>query len=220
MKKLILVTAALVLLAIGLAVQATAKTITLGSDFEFSGATAPVGTTPWLTTTFDDGGGTGSVTITLAATSLTDNECVSVWYLNFDPESQVNSLSFSERTRIGDFEAPSITLITNGFKADGDGQYDIRLGFATNDGLATRFTAGDSVSYTVTGIVGMTADSFNVLSQSGGGYGPFLHAEHVQSIGPLSGSGWVTGSNVPEPSSIIALLGGLGSLLAIRRRRA
>lgn len=216
-KKLFPIVAA-ALLVIGLAVQATAKTITLGSSFEYSGGTAPVSVAlPWLTTAFDDGGGTGSIILTLSATNLIGSEFVSSWYLNVFQESQVTSLSFSAPTKTGDFADPTISLETNGFKADGDGKFDILLSSATSDGVSTRFTAGDSVSYVVSGIAGLSADSFNVLSSPAGGKGPFTHAEHVQSIGS-GNSGWVSGPGVPEPSSILALLGGVGSLFALRRR--
>jgi hypothetical protein len=211
-------------ISLGLALtasQATAKLITLGSDFEFSGATPPASLTPpWLTTTFDDGGGTGSVVLTLTATDLTASEFVSGWYLNLDPALDVSSLVFSSPTKVGSFTNPAISLSTNAFKADGDGKYDILLEFDVSAGVANRFTAGDSVSYTITGIATLTADSFNFLSLPAGGHGPYIHAEHVQGIGSESLSGWVSGDElppIPEPATMSLLA--VGSLALLRRRR-
>lgn len=209
-----------VLTVTALAIQATAKTITFGSNFTYSG-TAPASTaTPWLTTTFDDGGCTGSVLLTLSATNLTGGEFVSDWYLNFAQDSLVNSLVFTAPTKIGSFATPTISLGTNDFKADGDGYYDIRLSFATS--ANNRFKAGNCISYTISGIAGLTADSFNAVSLSSGGTGPFTNAAHVQNIGSSSASGWVT-TSVPEPSSatsIIAVLGMLSSGMILRRRKS
>lgn len=198
--------------------QATAGVIILNSEFEFSGATPPASATlPWLTTTFDDGGGTGSVILTLTATNLTAGEFVSGWYLNLDPLLDPTDLVFSAPSKIGAFSDPSISLGTNAFQADGDGRYDILLSFSVA-GPSNRFTQGDSVSYTITGIPTLTAASFGFLSAPAGGHGPFYHAQHVQGIGEDGAlSGWVTGPRVPEPATLAALA--LGSLTLVRRRR-
>ncbi|MGB2936607.1 MAG: PEP-CTERM sorting domain-containing protein, partial [Phycisphaerae bacterium] len=97
---------------------------------------------------------------------------------------------------------------------DGDGNYDILVAFADGE-LGNRFTAGDSIHYTVTGIAGLTAGSFDFLSAPSGGHGPFLVAAHVRSIGPDEDSGWVA---TPEPASVGLLALGLGAVAALRRR--
>ena len=214
------------ILALGLSIilasaatQAAAAVVTLNSEFEFSNGTPPASTMrPWLTTTFDDGGGTGSVLLTLTAAHLTGGEFVSGWYLNLDVALDVEDLEFSEPTKIGSFTTPTINLGTDAYKSDGDGTYDILLSFATSDGAPTRFTAGDSLTYTITGIPTLTAESFDCLSTTAGGHGPHTHAAHVQGIGPDGElSGWVTGPCAPEPTSIGLLI--LGSLALVRRRR-
>ena len=194
-----------------------ASVFTLQAEFEFSGATAPIGIPPWLTATFDDQDTPGSVIMTLIATNLTGGEFVSGWYFNLDPvlaPMDATDLIFSTPVITGSFTTPSISTGIDAFKADGDGKYDILLNFDTSGSISTRFTSGDAISYTITGISSLTADSFNTLSQPAGGHGPFPMAAHVQGIGPDGAlSGWVT---APEPATVSFLA--LGSLLLLRRR--
>lgn len=211
-----------------LAGSAHGAVITFSLTEEFSGGTPPEGTVPppWLTVTLDDGADDtdGIVTLTLAATNLTDAEFVSPWYLNLDPLLDPASLLFSSPTKTGTFDAPTISTGVNKFKADGDGKYDILFAFATadKDGGSHRFGVGDSVQYTVTGIASLTAASFNFLSALDGGYGPFLTAARVQSIGSGGDSGWIATGYVggaPEPATLSLLALGGVALLARRRTR-
>lgn len=118
---------------------------------------------------------------------------------------------FSLNATSGAFQAPAINLGVNAFKADGDGKFDIQLVFATSGGAAPsadRFEGGESVSYAVTGIPALTAQSFNALSAPGGGQGAYVMAAHVQGIGADGSlSGWVAPAPLPEPSmmSLIVL---------------
>jgi len=202
------------------AAEARATVITFQNSFEFSRGTAPAGSPPWVTTTFDDGGTTGSVTMTLTATNLAGSEFVGAYFLNLDPLLDPNQLTFSGPSKVGSFTDPMISLGANSFKADGGGYFDIKLDFATSGGAASRFTSGDSVLYTITG-PSLTADSFNFLSQQHGGQGTYFDAAHIQAIGPNSLSGWDTTLPpvlVPEPACVSLLaLGGLAGIL--RRRR-
>ncbi|MDH5408516.1 MAG: hypothetical protein OEY00_07890, partial [Gammaproteobacteria bacterium] len=63
---------------------ANATVISYALDYEFSGASAPAGSGPWLYATFDDGGSAGTVSLTLEAHLFADEFDGSV-YFNFDP---------------------------------------------------------------------------------------------------------------------------------------
>ena len=172
--------------------------------------------------TFDDHGGTGSVDFTLTAPHLTGTENVTEFDINLDPSLYgLLPLSFGGLAKTGSFDTPSISQGVDGFKADGDGKYDIQLSFTTGGNASKTFTNGDSLKYTITG-AGLTANSFAFLSQPDGGHGPFYFAAHSQNTtgAGSGGSGWITGpatsgSPIPEPASAaLAVLGSLGECLA------
>jgi hypothetical protein len=193
---------------------ADAAVITKLADFEFSSGTSPAGAAPWLTVRFDDGGGSGSVTLTFEATNLVGTEFVSGLYLNVDPAINPGSLSFSSPVKTGSFTTPTISRGTNSYKADGDGYFDILLSFSTSSSSSNRFDGSNALSYTITGPASLTAASFDFLSSSGGKPG-YPIAAHVQGIGHCgSYSGWVTAA--PEPASLSLLA--LSALGMVRRR--
>ncbi len=217
----------------GMAGQVGATALQSAAEVEFSGGAAPTGTPPWLTMIFNDHGGAGSVTVTLVNTNLTGDEFVGKWYLNLDPTLSPAALVFSAPTKIGDFTDPVISQGTDAFKADGDGYYDVSLAFDQAGGpapSATRFDAGESVRFTVTGIPSLNAYSFDALSAPGGMQGVYTGAAHVQGIGmgsPLSLlnegdpsllSGWVGFGPpiIPEPATMSLLA--LAGFALIRRR--
>ena len=196
---------------------ASAGTITYNLPFVFSGTTQPLNL---LTAVFDDGGGTGSVTLTMSMSGPSLSEFVSEWFFNFNGDPTALNFQLTTNTT-GSGTDPSVGLGSNAFQADGDGLYDINIGFDIAP-PAERFGTGETVAYTITA-AGITANSFNALSFFVGGSGPFFTAAHVQGIclNPpdcdQTASAWVT---IPEPGP--ALLFGAGSLLAgvaIRRRR-
>jgi len=174
-----------------------------------------------MTATIDDGGGSGSVTLTLDNLNLVGGEFVSGWYFNLDPILDPDSLIFSAASSFGGngFDLPTIETETNDFKADGDGLYDILFDFSTSGqgGGIHRFGAGETFTVTISGIPGLNAHSFQFLSMPAGGHGPFFTAAHVQGING-SDSGWVT---IPEPSSMLIGLGAsIGAIGLVLRRRA
>lgn len=195
-----------VLLLAGLVAMSTSARgaiVTYDYNFEFSGASPPAGAAPWLRVVFNDFGGVGSVDMTFTALNLVGTEFVRFAMFNLDPALAPTSLIFSAPVKTGVFSDPIVSTGVNAFQADGDGLFDIQLQFDQSP-PANRFDAGDSVKYTITGIAGLTANSFNFNSAPGGGAGSFPVAAHVQGIGPGGGlSGWVA----PEP--------GLLSLLAL-----
>ncbi len=111
---------AILLLLTGIG-QANAETLTFQFGMEYSGATAPLGTAPWLIATFDDGGTPGTVELTFEATNLTGVEFVGEWLLNLDPALDPTALSFTQQSTIGSFSDPMIHTGVDAFHAGGDG---------------------------------------------------------------------------------------------------
>ncbi len=206
------------LLIAGLSVSVHGAVISFDYNIEFSGATPPAGSAPWLRVTFDDGGGSGSVNMKFEALNLVGTEFVRFSYFNLNPALNPNSLVFSAPTKTGVFTDPVISTGVNAFQADGDGLFDIQVQFDQSP-PANRFDASDAVEYTITGIPTLTANSFDFFSAPAGGNGPFPVAAHVQGIGPSgANSGWVT--HVPEPASLTLLaLGWIPLSRSIRRFR-
>jgi hypothetical protein len=199
--------AALAVVACAFAAPARGAVLTFSLSEEYTGADAPAGPGPWLTATFDDGGSAGSVSLTVTS-HLTDAEFVDTLLLNLDPALDPSGLEFSPA-----YGVATVALGHNAFGAGGGSTFDVELDFAAAPS-GSRFGAGDSVAYTITGIPTLTAKSFAYASNGGGP--DLLIAAQVQGIGAnAGGSGWVT---VPEPSAAPVLLAALP--VACRRRRA
>ncbi|MBB3119964.1 PEP-CTERM sorting domain-containing protein [Pseudoduganella violacea] len=212
--------------------QATVLTIDFAMKGAFSGTPPSDPVDPnavFARAVFDDGGGTGSVTLTMnVLTNLLVGAYVSDWYFNLDP-TIMNLADAPTFTPVAGFvAADSITLDKNpnGFpnccKADGTGgDYDIWFAFPqANPGELAR---GNTSKYTITG-TGLTANSFNFLSvPQNSDDGSYISAVHVQGYsssvwvagsgstgGGGGGGGGGSGGEVPEPGSL--LLVGLGLL--------
>ena len=203
-----------VVACLAFATAARAAIVTYDFNVEYSGATPPAGTAPWLRATFDDGGAPGSVSLTLTALNLTGGEFVNDWLFNLNPALSAKSLNFAVQSTTGTFATPVVVTGENDHSAAGSTMFDILIDF-DNAPPANRFGAGESSTYTITGIPTLTANSFDFLS-IGGGQGPFFSVAHVQGIGPSgNNSGWVT--QVPEPTSLALL--SLGATMLVGRRR-
>jgi hypothetical protein len=105
------------------------------------------------------------------------------------------------------------------FQAGGDGRYDILFDFPPPPGQqAARFNAGEFLMYDITGIDSLTANDFNFLATSAGGFGPYLSVARFQDTGPLQGdSDWV--GAVPVPAAVWLFGSGLIGLVGIARRK-
>jgi PEP-CTERM motif-containing protein len=198
---------------------ASALAITFNLDFEFSSGTPPEGATPWVTITIDDAadaGGANSVRVTVSNPNLTDNEFTSEVSLNLDPTLNPLGLTY---TSVNTSAVSSVSFNTgvDAFQADGDGKFDILFDLPPPPGsFASKFTAGETISFDLTYTAALSAADFDFGSAPGGGQGTFRAAAHVQGIGPDDDdSGWI--GPVPEPS--VALLVAAGVLAGLARRK-
>ena len=193
-----------------------ASVITFTNSIDFNGD-PPAGSPPWLTAKFDDGGGSGTVTLTLTVDNLASDEYLGEWDFNLDPDLDPTALNFAIGSKTGSFDDPTIDTGDDAFLVGDGGKYDIQFSFATSNagGGIHRFGPGESGTYTITGISTLTADSFNFQSTPQGGSGVYPTAAHVQGIDGGTTSGWVS---VPEPSAILlGLLAAAGLFRQVNR---
>jgi len=192
---------------------------TFGTNL-FSGDNSLATNAVHLTALFEDTS-PGHVRLTLSAPGLTNNENIDKLYFNLNTNDNPTSLIFSNfSVAQGSFSFPTLDEGVNGYKADGDGFFDIRLNFG-GSGLPTWFSQGDVMTCDISGITNLTAADFVYLSApSGSPVGPFNAAVHLVSIFNPNGHGDTSGyvgavgpgpdvQFVPEPSA-----NGLWSLAA------
>lgn len=167
------------------AAPASAAVITFDLDVIFSGAT-PSGD---LHVTITDIA--GGVQISFDASELTGNEFVTEWNLNLNPDFDQDDLDALDLNHVSGIVAKNTGLEisdppSGGFKADGDGYFD--LAFLFNSKNSARLgTAGDTSVYELLGAV-TTADF--LYPSVGGEKGGYYSAAHVQGI-PIGCSGWI-----------------------------
>ena len=211
-----------VVLAAGLwSANALATGFVYQFDNAFSG-TAPTGPAPWVDATFQDT--SGGVLLTVNGLGLQSSEFLDSLYLNINPadSSQIPNLKFTFENSTGGVAPANIQTGEDAFKADGDGKYDILFDFQTSNLSPGRLGAGDTITYLISGITGLSSSDFVFLSTPAGGNGPFDAAGHIQSIGTGGASGWVEPSMgaitqpTPEPGST-AILGLAVGLMGLGR---
>jgi hypothetical protein len=137
----------LVLLVCFLSTRLRASSLTF--DYDINGQ-------PGLQAVFSDT--SGGVTLTFSA--LTSGDEVNSLYFNFNPSLSASSLVFTPMQADGStFSGSTIQTGMDAFKVDGGGKYDIKFSFP--DGA---ITGGNSLTFDITGITGLTAGDFNYLS--------------------------------------------------------
>jgi len=189
-------------------------------DETYSGTSPASPNAPWICAWFQDIA-PGTVRLTISNVALTTTESVDSLYFNFSPLLGSGGLMLNCFAQGGDFDRPTVSLGTNQFKAGGDGRYDLLFSFTHGGTQWNRFTKYEFLTYSISGIPGLTSSDFEYLSASTGPYGPFYAAAHISRIGPTSESGWIAASvtypiSVPEPSAALLLSWGLGLGLAYR----
>ncbi len=182
-------------------------------DYDFSDVSdpdsaSPIGASPWLTATFDDGGTAGSVTLTLEFGADNGSATVNDVYFNLDPLLSAGDLTFSY------VSGELATVDTSGSTADGAGEFDFFLDYFPPPGGDT-FSAGETSVYTITG-AGLDAFSFSFLSENPETTGAKFAAAQILSTGDGLQSAWV--GIVPIPAAAWLFGSALGLLGWFKRR--
>ncbi len=207
-----------VLLACALLVaapSAQASSFVYDINYVFSGCKCP----STVTATFTDVAGGVQLTLDVDSSALSGGY-VSKWYFNFlgaDP----SQLLITNQSGI----TAAVGQQANGFKADGDGYFDLRFDFASG-----QLSPGNNSVWLITG-TDLTADDFIDISVNGPSRKTgFYAAVHMQ--GPTGSHAWLADRDgprdidadpdppppVPEPLSILLFGVGLVGLAPMRKR--
>lgn len=211
------------------AAPASATVITFNLNTTVEGDT-PSG---FPTMTFDDGGSSGTVTLTIDAEGLSGGEFISAVFFNYADAATAADLVFTRTGGDGPAAGFTISQDTDAENSPGNqGLFDISFDYSTSNsgGGANRFDADELLTFSIVGD-GITAGDFNVDSApEGPGNATNFALARIQGIeggGSASvadtdgGGGGGGGIPVPEPAAIG--LFGLGLLavgLGRRRKRA
>jgi hypothetical protein len=210
-----IITSIVIALTVGFVGSASADVV-FGTCVEFSGATPPEGTPPWVTARFADSG--YAVRLTMDAYNLVDVEFIGEWLFNVDPAAGVDPADLVFTRIEGDGPTAADTTVlrqAEAFKADGDGFFDIKFEFPPPPGGDAKFQAGEYVVWDITR-TGIDLDPWMFNWISSGSAGGLFTAAHIQGIG-IGGddSGWVT---IPAPGAALLGVIGLGLVGRIWRR--
>ncbi|NWF71604.1 MAG: hypothetical protein HXY51_00970 [Nitrospirae bacterium] len=112
--------------------------------------------------------------------------------------------------------APTTSSTINGLKADGDGYFDGKFEYTTNNFLGH----GQTLSFHLS-VVGqdLGVEDFHFFSLPGGGTGSYVMASHIQNLPGSGDSLWVgTATPVPLPAAVLLFGSGLMGLFPMLRR--
>jgi hypothetical protein len=202
-------------LGIACAADANLLVLNFSNSGSFSGTPPNPPSNPsdiYATATFDDHGGTGSVTLTMEVlNTLLAGAYVNDWYFNLDPSFASDpTITYASGQAADSVESSTL----DGYKADGTGGlFDFAFHFPTaNPG---QLGIGNTSVYTLA-LAGINAASFNVVSAlDNGGAGGNYAAIHTQGY---SSSDWVASgppvtvkedAPLPEPGTFFLLAAAL-----------
>ena len=198
----------------GFSGQAEAVTV-YNLDYVFSPATGAVA--PMGTVTLTDLGTAVKFDIKNLAGAGTKLDSL---YFNFaHGNTNPNQLVFSNVSAMtGTYAtllAPTTSATVTQLKADGDGYFDGKFEYASNNFLGN----GQTLSFEL-GAAGqdLAVSDFHFFSLPGGGSGSYVLASHVKSLQPGDTSAWVgTVAAVPLPGAAFFFMSGLSGLAIIRK---
>ncbi|GAB4279398.1 MAG: hypothetical protein Kow0092_35180 [Deferrisomatales bacterium] len=213
--------ALVVALALG-ASPAAGAAITFALDTPF-GDTSPSGV---LTAVVDDAPLAGGVLLTFSALGLAgEGEKVKDWYLNFAAPLGVSVEDLRFEHVAG--PAAEVEVEADGFKAGGQGRFDIRFEWPRGAHDPDGFRPGDEAVYAIRGPAGVAADGFLAVSFSekkGEDSLALYSAAHILGIGPdaqdsaFVGAPSATSQNaVAIPATLVLLGSGLALVYGVRK---